>query len=94
MGAQKNRLNEKVLLSTQNICSTYGLKNIYNFALKNFVYLNLTQTNSKIWTSPLYILMWAPGSNWMVDSINPDLTAHFGTVWSGFTLFAQDLVNS
>ena len=43
MGTQKNRLNETVLLSTQNICYIVkigGLKNINNFPLKIFVYLN------------------------------------------------------
>ena len=38
---QKNRLNETVLLSTQNICQKYGEENINNFALKSFVYQNL-----------------------------------------------------
>ena len=36
-----NRLNETVLLSTQNICSIDSEENIYNFTLKMFVYLNL-----------------------------------------------------
>ena len=41
MGTQKNRLNETVLFSTQNICLSLRVRNIYNFTLKNFVYLNL-----------------------------------------------------
>ena len=48
MGSQKNRLdetvrlNEKVILSTQNIyAQNYGWENIHNFMLNIFVYLNL-----------------------------------------------------
>ena len=37
--SQKNRLNEKVLLSTHSKCLVMG-KNIYNFTLKKFGYLN------------------------------------------------------
>ena len=44
MGTQKNRLNETVLLSTQNILKLMRKKNIYNFTLKKFVYLNLCKT--------------------------------------------------
>ena len=40
MGAQKNHLNETVLLSIQTFSKTDGLENIYNFTLKLFVYLN------------------------------------------------------
>ena len=38
MGAQKNRLIETVLLSSQNICLDYGnvLKNMYNFTIDFF----------------------------------------------------------
>ena len=42
VGTQKNRLNETVLLSTQNICSIDSEENIYNFTLKMFVLLNLS----------------------------------------------------
>ena len=38
---QKKRLNETVILSTQNLCYTDGLDIIYNFTLKYFVHLNL-----------------------------------------------------
>ena len=38
VGTQKNRLNEMVLLSTQN--KLMGKKIFYNLTLKNFVYLN------------------------------------------------------
>ena len=42
MGTQKNRLNEAVLLRTQNITAkTHELENIHNFTLKDFVYLDL-----------------------------------------------------
>ena len=42
MGTQKNRLNETVLLSTQNIYKKIdGLENIHNFMLKSFVYLDM-----------------------------------------------------
>ena len=41
MGTQKNRLNETVLLSTQNTCSIDGLENNYNFRLIKFPYLDL-----------------------------------------------------
>ena len=44
VGTQKNRLNGTVLLSTQNIGQTYGLENIQNFTLKNFVYLKLWES--------------------------------------------------
>ena len=36
---QKNRLNETVLLSTQNICLNMG-KKIFTVLLRKFVYLN------------------------------------------------------
>ena len=43
VGTQKNRLNETVLLSTQNkYTNNYGLEIVYNFTQKIFVtYLNL-----------------------------------------------------
>ena len=41
VGTQKNHLNEMVLLRIQTYVQTDGLENIYNFTLKNFVYLNL-----------------------------------------------------
>ena len=34
VGTQKNRLNETVILSTQNICLDCWLENNYNFTLK------------------------------------------------------------
>ena len=44
MGTQKNRLNETVLLSTQNMLELTG-KN--NFTLKCFVYLNQDNVNEQ-----------------------------------------------
>ena len=41
VGTQKNHLNEMVILSTKTFVKTDGLENIYNFTLKNVVYLNL-----------------------------------------------------
>ena len=41
VGTQKNRLNEMVLLSTQNIRLNWWVRKYYNFMLKDFVYLNL-----------------------------------------------------
>ena len=40
VGTQKNRLNETVLLSTQNTCLNSWVENNYNFTLKN-PYLDL-----------------------------------------------------
>ena len=58
MGTQKNRLNETVLWAPKTYVQTDGLENIYNFTLKNFVYLNLCllfqiaeETEEKIETS-------------------------------------------
>ena len=45
MGTQKNRLNETV---RKTYVQTDGLENIYNFTLKNFVYLNLCNFMLKI----------------------------------------------
>ena len=44
MGTQKNRLNETVLLSTQNTCLSWWVKKYkcsykYNFTLKNLIYI-------------------------------------------------------
>ena len=41
MGTQKNRLNETVLLCTQNIVKIYGAENINPFSLKNFSHFDL-----------------------------------------------------
>ena len=41
MGTQKNRLNETVLLSTQNKCSNGWIRKYLQFCLSNFVYLNI-----------------------------------------------------
>ena len=41
VGTQENRLNETVLLSTKPYVKTDEQENIYNFTLKDFVYLNL-----------------------------------------------------
>ena len=41
MGTQKNRLDETVLLSTQNICKNLRVRKYLHFTLKSFVYLGL-----------------------------------------------------
>ena len=41
VGTQKNRLNETVLLSTQNKCLNRWVKNNYNYTLKKIPYLDL-----------------------------------------------------
>ena len=66
MGVQKNRLNETVILSTQNICKKvkkkkkHELENIYTFTLNFFLYLNLCQMSSALWNGsfehPKYML--------------------------------------
>ena len=42
VGTQKNRLNETVLLSTQNTCLTLWVRKYSQFYAKIFVYLNLS----------------------------------------------------
>ena len=46
MGAQKNRLNEMVLLSTQNKCNDKWIRNIQKLTLKYFVCLCLCNVHN------------------------------------------------
>ena len=41
VGTQKNRLDETVILSTQNKCLNLGIRNYSQFYAKHFVYLDL-----------------------------------------------------
>ena len=41
VGTQKNRLNERVLLSTQNICYNWWVRKYLQFYAQKIVYLNL-----------------------------------------------------
>ena len=41
MGTQKNRLDDTVLLSTQNICQNWWVRKYLKFYAENIVYLNL-----------------------------------------------------
>ena len=43
VGTQKNRLNETVLLSTQNICLDWWVRNNYNFYFMLKIFANLNK---------------------------------------------------
>ena len=49
MGTQKNRLNETVLLSTQNICLELWVRKYLQFYADIFVYLNLCFEKQMEW---------------------------------------------
>ena len=78
MGTQKNRLNETVLLSTQNICSIDSEENIYNFTLKMFV-LSKPMYNNTISVS---------------NSLDPDQARFFGRLDLGSNCYQQTTKSS
>ena len=47
VGAQKNHLNEMVLLGTHNICLDWSIKNYYILKLKRFAHLDLYKTEKQ-----------------------------------------------
>ena len=55
-------------MSTQNICSNDELENIYNFALKNFVYLKLCACHvfALLLSADFYLILLSPGKNFHV----------------------------
>ena len=48
MGAQKNRLNETVLLSTPNVCLNRWVRKKYNFTLFFYMYIALFQVLKQV----------------------------------------------
>ena len=89
VGNQKNRLNERVLLSTQNT-KLMGKKIITILRSKSFLIWTYIQTYEFSYKLPFknIVVCCCLTEVSVAISVNPDQTASYGSIWSGSILSA------